>query len=145
MTHHSRFRSDFPELPEENGLDHILAAEETILPTSGFAASVMDAVRSEAVAPPPIPFPWKRAWPGLAAAALALATIVLAIVATVPLLRIAPAEAASPSWNLTGMVRSTLGTGILSPDTKWTALGLLLSAVSIWFSLRLTARTGNRG
>jgi len=32
----------------------------------GFLASVMDRVREEAAAPPPIPFPWKRALPGMA-------------------------------------------------------------------------------
>ena len=32
-------------------------SEEEILPSSGFAASVMEAVRREAATPPPIPFP----------------------------------------------------------------------------------------
>ena len=39
---------------------------EDIVPSSGFTASVMDAIAREATAPPPIPFPWKRALPGLA-------------------------------------------------------------------------------
>jgi hypothetical protein len=47
-----------------NNLDRILAAEEELAPSSGFAASVMDRVREEAVAPKPIPFPWKRVVPG---------------------------------------------------------------------------------
>lgn len=52
-------------------LDEILAAEEELIPSSGFLASVMERVRDEAAAPPPIPFPWKRALPGgLIAAAL---------------------------------------------------------------------------
>jgi hypothetical protein len=46
-------------------LDRILAAEEGLIPSSGFAASVMDRIREEAAAPPPIPFPWKRAIPGI--------------------------------------------------------------------------------
>lgn len=45
-------------------LDAILNSEEAILPSSGFAAAVMQRVREEAAAPPPIPFPWKRAIPG---------------------------------------------------------------------------------
>jgi len=53
-------------------LDRGLGGEEDIQPSSGFHASVMDAVKREAEAPPPIPFPWKWAWPALAAAALAL-------------------------------------------------------------------------
>ena len=47
-----------------NNLDRILAAEEELEPSSGFVASVMDRVREEAVAPKPIPFPWKRVMPG---------------------------------------------------------------------------------
>ena len=45
-------------------IDRILAAEEPLIPSSGFLASVMEGVREEAAAPPPIPFPWKRAVPG---------------------------------------------------------------------------------
>jgi len=47
-------------------------SEEEILPSSGFAASVMEAVRREAAAPPPIPFPWKRGLPGAVFAAATL-------------------------------------------------------------------------
>jgi hypothetical protein len=50
-------------------LDRILANEEELIPSSGFAASVMDRIREEAAAPQPIPFPWKRAVPGIALAA----------------------------------------------------------------------------
>ena len=53
-------------------IDRVLGGEEDILPSSGFHASVMDAVHREATSPSPIPFPWKRAWPAFAAAALAL-------------------------------------------------------------------------
>lgn len=49
-----------------------IMSEEEILPSSGFAASVMEAVRREAAAPPPIPFPWKRALPGAVFAAATL-------------------------------------------------------------------------
>jgi hypothetical protein len=46
-------------------LDRILATEEELIPSSGFLASVMERVREEATVPPPIPFPWKRAIPGM--------------------------------------------------------------------------------
>jgi hypothetical protein len=59
--------------PEE--LDRILSKADEIVPSSGFAANVMDAVQRESSAPPPIPFPWRRAIPGFGvAAALAIAT-----------------------------------------------------------------------
>ena len=46
-------------------LDRILGTEEELVPSSGFAASVMERIREEAVAPRPIPFPWKQAVPGI--------------------------------------------------------------------------------
>lgn len=55
--------------PDE--LDRILLREAEIVPSPGFARSVMAAVRSEAAAPPPIPFPWKLALPGLLACIVA--------------------------------------------------------------------------
>jgi hypothetical protein len=51
----------------DNDLDRILLEQEVLLPTSGFAASVTDAIQQEAAAPAPIPFPWKWALPGIAA------------------------------------------------------------------------------
>ena len=50
-------------------MDEILGNEEELIPSSGFLASVMEQVREEAVAPRPIPFPWKRAVPGFVVAA----------------------------------------------------------------------------
>ena len=50
-------------------IDRILAAEEELVPSSGFAAAVMERVREEAAAPAPMPFPWKRMTPGLVLAA----------------------------------------------------------------------------
>lgn len=49
---------------KQDKLDAILQSEETLEPSSGFLTSVMERVQKEAVAPPPIPFPWKRFLPG---------------------------------------------------------------------------------
>ena len=49
----------------ETEMDQILAGEEELMPSSGFLCSVMDRVRQEAALPPPIPFPWKLAVPGI--------------------------------------------------------------------------------
>jgi hypothetical protein len=46
-------------------IGEILAAEETLIPSSGFTASVMERVRQEAALPPPIPFPWTWAALGI--------------------------------------------------------------------------------
>jgi hypothetical protein len=56
-------------------LDRILADEEALLPTSGFAASVMDVIEEQAAAPAPIPFPWKLAVPGMGALVAVLVMI----------------------------------------------------------------------
>lgn len=42
---------------EYDKIDRILSREDEVLPSSGFAASVMNAVRQEAAAPPPIRSP----------------------------------------------------------------------------------------
>lgn len=60
-------------------LDRILSHEQKIIPSSGFTASVMDAVQTAASTPTPIPFPWKRALPGLFAAIVALAALIVNI------------------------------------------------------------------
>jgi hypothetical protein len=57
----------------DNEVDRALTREVEIIPSSGFVRSVMAAVRSEAAAPPPIPFPWKRALPGMLACMVAIA------------------------------------------------------------------------
>src|SRR5262245_59050096 len=40
--------------------DPRLASESELEPSSGFVASVMEAVREAAAEPPPLPFPWRR-------------------------------------------------------------------------------------
>ena len=64
----NRTKIDPAEMDRTN-IDRILATEEELVPSSGFLASVMQAIHEEATAPPPIPFPWKRAVPGILLAA----------------------------------------------------------------------------
>lgn len=52
-------------------------AADHLIPSSGFAQSVMDAVHQQVTAPPPIPFPWKRLLP--AAIALLCALLAFAV------------------------------------------------------------------
>lgn len=68
-----------PETPKPGTLDRILL-DDTLVPSSGFTASVMDAITAQAAAPAPIPFPWKLALPGLAAFLVALIGAVRLIV-----------------------------------------------------------------
>ena len=59
----------------DDDLDRALASEQEILPSSGFLGGVMETVQREASAPPPIPFPWKRALPGMVAGVLAVGIV----------------------------------------------------------------------
>lgn len=71
MTNRTENPESQPEL-QNASIDRILSAEEKLVPSSGFAAAVMERVREEAAVPAPIPFPWKRIAPGLV---LAMGTI----------------------------------------------------------------------
>jgi hypothetical protein len=92
-------------------------ADDDIVPSSGF---VMDAVRCEASIPPPIPFPWRWALPGLAAFVFVLAWFVIALLN-------APPAAAASAGLLNGA--NQLGVG-------WMALALLTALASVVLSMR---------
>jgi hypothetical protein len=115
-------------------LDRILSKEEEILPSSGFAASVMEAVQREAAAPPPIPFPWKRALPGLCAVALAI----LSLIAGIILLFIhgAPAQPIPREW-LAAL--SSIAAVSRNFGAAWILLALLLSFASVKFAMHFAS------
>ena len=118
-------------------IDRILSREDEVLPSSGFAVSVMDAVRREAAAPPPIPFPWKRALPGLVVAGF---TLVLVLVAGV--VAIAQLGRASTTAQLSMSLPSLLPPIFqrnLEYAAIWTALTLLVTFVSVKLSMRLAS------
>jgi len=117
----------------ENEIDRVLSREDDIFPSSGFAASVMEAVRRESTAPPPIPFPWKRAWPIILLASLALALgIVGTIVAAVELSR-------PPATSLTSLpsITTLIPAGAPNSTWVWTALSLVAAFISVKLSMRL--------
>lgn len=115
-------------------LDGILCRTDEVIPSSGFAASVMEAVKREADAPPPIPFPWKRAWPGLAVAGFALICLLVAAVDALSRLSISALYAESSTW------ASTFETAKLT-DAGWISAALVLSFVSLRISMYLAERT----
>jgi len=118
-------------------IDRILSREEEILPSSGFAASVMDAVHREAAVPPPIPFPWKRALPLVAAAGVALVLVVVVVV--VGITQLGRAGASSPSageW-MPRLLPFVNG-GVISA-AGWVILALALTFASVALSLRLAS------
>ena len=122
---------------DEAEINSILSREDEILPSSGFATSVMDAVRREAAAPPPIPFPWKRALPGLVVGCFALVLVLVAGVRVIAQLD----KATGPQASMSSPSVAPLlfhGGGIESAAT-WTVLALLLALVSVKLSVRLTS------
>ncbi|HKI11661.1 MAG TPA: hypothetical protein VKA02_06060 [Candidatus Acidoferrum sp.] len=120
-------------------LDRSLSRQEEILPSSGFVASVMEAVRRQASAPPPIPFPWKRILPSLTAAGLSFVSVV---VASIPLLRHGdPSRPLPPQW------LSIIASVIAAWKTfgaNWIALALILSLASLKLTMRFASGHGSR-
>jgi hypothetical protein len=112
---------------KEDQLDRLFADDE-IMPSAGFTASVMDAIRRDAATPPPIAFPWKRAFPGVALAAL---TLILAVIAAATQAA-AGSSALSPEWMaaLDSFAQATLRSGAL-----WVLGALLLSFVCVRLSM----------
>lgn len=112
-------------------LDRILSSKsDDIAPSSCLIASVMDAIHSEAAAPPPIPFPWKRALPGLAAAGVALVCLLTLVFRQVlngafPL----PQVAYVPIWK-----------SPLVEAAGWSFLALALSLILVKLSTRWVSR-----
>ncbi len=76
-----------------DALDEMLLEQETLLPTSGFALSVMEAIRQQECQQAAIPFPWKFAAPAIAAW-LAAAVFLLRIRIADP----ASGQSQTPPW-----------------------------------------------
>ena len=114
----------------DDDLDEFLRREDDIVPSSGFAAGVMDAVRREASAPSPLPFPWKRVVPGIALSGLALLGLLILAIRQFYWGGGVPADAVGPV--LINLVKATNDIG-----AGWVALALLLSFASVKVSMRL--------
>ena len=97
----------------------------------------MEAVRREASAPPPIPFPWKRALPGIVVATFVLVLVmVVGIAAIVQLARGVLALGAPATFSSLPFLAWQ---GTISSIVGWTALALVVAFVSVKLSMRLAA------
>ncbi len=118
--------------------------DDTILPSSGFAASVMAAVESQSTVPAALAFPWKRALPGLAAAvAVLLLLLGVLITAAVHMFHAAP-SAPTPSAPSAGLSAfdwhlqlQPLLHGTPSSGLFWLVLALALSGLCLLLCRRL--------
>ncbi len=131
--------------PEDDEMNRILFRQEEILPSSGFTASVMDAVRREAAAPPPIPFPWKRALPVMVAGGFVLVMVFVTLVVAIAQV-IKSSATAQFSTSLPAMLAPIFGLqgmqGLqrnLVGAAGWSVLALLVAFISVKLSMRLAA------
>jgi hypothetical protein len=119
---------------EEDEMNRILSRDDEIQPSSGFAGSVMEAVRREAAAPAPIPFPWNRALPGAVVGALALAWVLAAGISD--LARLIGASASPPLSVSSPSVMPFLFHEKMGSAAGWIVLGLVIAFVSTKLSMR---------
>lgn len=122
-------------------LDCVLRETEEIAPSSGFVASVMEAVREEVAVPAPIAFPWKWALPGLiVSVVLALGLIARWVYSGVRVDH--PVDAAAtalPAENLLSMLPHVQIETSTVVALEWSALALVVSLAAIWFSMRIAS------
>src|SRR5262245_48972444 len=87
----------------------------------------MAAVRREAKTPPPIPFPWMRAAPGIAAALLLVALAVASLVST-------PSADTSPvvpvALERTVEIAAKVGSSVAGWDARSASIWLVVAALS---------------
>src|SRR5688572_29916067 len=116
----------------EDELDRVLSRKTEIVPSSGFVGTVMDAVRNEASTPPPLPFPWKRALPGL------VACLGLLVWFAVESFRVPERQASAPPiWSTLG---SALGSWLPTTETYaagWILVSILVTLIALKLSMRL--------
>ena len=129
LTHPDLTQADLAQADLDRAL---LADRDALVPSSGFAASVMSAI--EASAPAPIPFPWKRAIPGFVAAVLALALLVVSAVSAVRSLAHAPAGSASLALTLREHFAAA---STQSTKALWIAVSLATPFLCLYFCRRL--------
>jgi hypothetical protein len=133
MNRSKTIRSEAECVELDGRIDGILAAEDELIPSSGFLASVMERVQEEAAAPAPIPFPWKRTVPGL------LAIAGLFGWGGYDLMRLSP-----PAWSssIPLPVQLTAISMASAEQAGWMALALGLTLLCWLLSRRLVRRGG---
>jgi hypothetical protein len=109
----------------DEDIDLVLVRAGDIVPSSGFTASVMDAVTREATAPAPIPFPWRRALPGLG----------WCLAVGIAFFSMGPG-----SSNNSPLVSGALDLPAVLAGAGWISAALLVSLLSVALSTRVSRR-----
>ena len=119
-------------------IDRALARDAAgVRASPDFAAAVMRAVRREARVPPPIPFPWTRAAPGIAAALLMLVLAFTSLGST-PGAAVPPRapEALAHAAEITAKIGNSVASWNARSASIWT-LVVALSVVPVFAPLVL--------
>jgi len=113
--------------PEE--IDRALARDAAgVRASPRFAAAVMTAVRRDAKAPPPIPFPWTRAAPGIAAVVLGLALAVSSLLSTPSA---GNTEQAPPALQRAVEITARMGDAVATLDPRWALIWVAVAALTV--------------
>ena len=120
--------------PDTNEIESILATEQELIPSSGFLASVMERVQEEARTPAPIPFPWKRAVPGILLTAGVFGWGAYVFV-----------RQARPAAHTITFAAPSLPATVQQPlqEAGWVAMALAVSLVSWLLARRLAGQAGS--
>lgn len=119
---------------KQDEIDRALSDEIEIVPSSRFVSGVMAAVRRSA--PPPIPFPWKRALPGLAAGVIGLVAMLLVLVRSS-----GRPTSAAPIQSDSFSVLVHAFDGAQMYGIGWILLAIFLTLACVTVSMRLTTGT----
>jgi hypothetical protein len=126
-------------------IEEILASEEALIPSSGFSSAVMERIGEESAALQPIPFPWKRAVPGMALAGVVFGW------GGVELVRhglmqhgIRSDSGAISLQELSSALQAHIGAGATRPleSLGWVALALGMSWLSWLLARGMAGRSG---
>jgi hypothetical protein len=131
----SQHHSENPSGHQLEEFDRVLLEEDALVPSSGFAASVMDAIHQQSTAPAPIPFPWKKALPGLAILPVGIAAICWLAIFVIR--RINQMSSTEMDWSSWQHWNSTSETATLF---KTEAGPILLALAVSWLSVLLCRR-----
>jgi hypothetical protein len=126
-------KADMKPAADDTAIDRILAAEEELIPSSGFLAATMERVREEAAMPKPIRFPWLRALPGIVLAVAVLGWCGFEL-ASAGLGSAREISFAQPHW-------PAVNFQALEP-AGWVAAALAVSLISWLLTRRIAGRSG---
>jgi hypothetical protein len=112
----------------DDEIESILAGGDEILPSSGFAASVMEAVHQEVITPPPLAFPWRRAAPGMVALLAAFGMAIWRFIVAL--------NNATSNVLLDEQLRQLSAVGTRSA-IQWVIVAIAVTIVSVLLPLRL--------